>query len=117
MRKKRRLRFRNERLFTPENLDIAMRLASFVGHALKATPYAKHAEPILSVTNAARDAFFVKKETTRVDNLAQQNLRLQITALTSRLSKLDSTLNSEEYTQISTQLDTLLNGLTSTVSN
>lgn len=115
MRKTRRLRFRNPRLFTQENLGIAVRLASFVGHALKATPYAKHAEPILSVTNAAREAFSVKREATRTDNLAQQNLRLQITALTSRLAILDS--NSEEYTQISAQLETVLNGLTPSVSN
>lgn len=120
MRKKRRLRTRTrtpERLFTQENLDIAVRLASFVGHALKATPYAKHAIPILDITNAARDAFVVKRNPEREQASAQQNLRLQVTSLTSRLANLDPQLNAVEYAQISSQLDTLLTNLTATTSN
>ncbi len=115
MRKKRRLRHRHERLFTEENLDRTLRLASFVGQVLKVTPYAKHASPVLDIANAARNAFSRNRDSARVANLAQQNLRLEIQSLTSQLSDLDA--NSAEYRQISSQLDALLNSLTPSMSN
>jgi len=117
LRKKRRLRNRHNSLLTTETLESVMRVASFVGHVLKVTPYAKHAEPILSVTNAARIAFAHDRRAERMQDLTQQNLRLQITSLTSKLSRLDPQLQSSEYSAISSELDTLLNNLNPDTTN
>lgn len=101
------------RLITPDAIDHALKLVTFIGETMRHTSYASHGAMVIDTAQTARRIFMdppVKSEP-----YARKQLRLQL--LETRLNRLSKEKDSLAYQNTEQEIEVLLNEMAASLKD